>query len=72
MPIFRQHFDCTLQGSKRIYVIAVQRSSYEVVFATHCHFDYSYNLMGNLCIVKTNISNEKRNAFNTFTVNSLS
>ena len=41
MPIFMQRFACILRGSKRIYVIAVQRSSCEVVFATYWHFDYS-------------------------------
>ena len=47
MPIFKQHFDCILRGSKSIYVIAVIRSSCEVVFVIYLHSDYSYNLMGN-------------------------
>ena len=44
MPIFKQHFDCILRGSKRIYAIAVQRSSCEVIFVTYWHFVCSYTL----------------------------
>ena len=44
MPIFKQHFDCILRGSKRIYAIAVQRSSCVVIFVTYWHFVCSYTL----------------------------
>ena len=44
MSIFKQHFDSILRGSKRIYAIAVQRSSCEIIFVTYLHFDCIYTL----------------------------